>query len=310
MVTLSHLRSFQALELAVRMGSLTLAAQRLAITPAAVGQRIKTLEEYLGLELVVRGRSGIRPTRELASALPHILAAFKELETATDVLDFQRLQEIHIVADQDFAELWLKPRLPRFKAEHPNILFCINGIGDIPLRLGRTDCEIWFGGPHGKEKETQLFQDYLLPITSVPNAERVSLFAIHERLEGFPLLHLECYEHDAKAMTWPRWVSQFGYRKTATSRGIKYKHVFHALEAVYYDAGFLICGAALVLEQLESGKLKAPFRKSEGAYTGYSYNIAFHSESIKRNQISQFRNWLLEESARTKDQIQNFVNTD
>ena len=310
MVTPSHLRSFQALELAIRTGSLTLAADRLSITPAAVGQRIKTLEEYLGLELVVRSRSGIRPTRELASAMPHIFAAFKELETATDVLDFQRLQEIHIVADQDFAELWLKPRLPRFKAEYPNILFCINGIGDIPLRLGQADCEIWFGESRGKENEDQLFQDYVLPITTVANAGRLSTRAKHENLEGFPLLHLECYEQDAKAMTWPRWTSQFGYRKTATSRGIKYKHVFHALESIYYDAGFLICGAALVLEQLESGKLQTPFPKSEGSYTGYSYNIAFHAESMKRNQIRQFRNWLLEESASTKDQILRFIKAD
>ena len=62
MLVTSHLKSFQALDLAIRTGSLKGAADLLAITPAAVGQRIKTLEDYLGLDLVVRGRSGLRPT--------------------------------------------------------------------------------------------------------------------------------------------------------------------------------------------------------------------------------------------------------
>ena len=53
----SHLKSLQAIELALRSGSLAKAAEALSITPAAVGQRIKALEDYLGLELVVRGRS-------------------------------------------------------------------------------------------------------------------------------------------------------------------------------------------------------------------------------------------------------------
>jgi LysR family glycine cleavage system transcriptional activator len=72
MIAPSHLKSLQALELALRAGSLKSAADVLAITPAAVGQRIKTLEDYLGIDLVVRGRSGLRPTAALADALPHL----------------------------------------------------------------------------------------------------------------------------------------------------------------------------------------------------------------------------------------------
>jgi hypothetical protein len=45
----SHLKSLQALELAVRTGSFAAAADILAITPAAVGQRVKALEDYLGM---------------------------------------------------------------------------------------------------------------------------------------------------------------------------------------------------------------------------------------------------------------------
>src|SRR5215475_9785133 len=88
----SHLKSLQAIELALRSGSLTKAAEALSITPAAVGQRIKALEDYLGLELLVRGRSGLKPTPALSSALAHLHAAFRELEIFCERVDVQRGQ--------------------------------------------------------------------------------------------------------------------------------------------------------------------------------------------------------------------------
>lgn len=131
-----HLRSPQALELALRAGSMKAAAAQLAITPAAVGQRVKALEEYLGVDLLVRGRSGLLPTAELAAAQPHLQAAFRELARASDLLELQRGQEIRIAAATDFAELWLHPRLVVFSEQYPNVAFRINGEGGGSARLG------------------------------------------------------------------------------------------------------------------------------------------------------------------------------
>ncbi len=138
----SHLRALQALELALRTGSLTGAASRLAITPAAVGQRVKALEDYLGIDLLVRGRSGLQPTPELSGALPHLHAAFRELALAADLLELQKGQQIRIAAASDIVELWLAPRLVAFQARHPNIQLEINGEGEPRRRMVAADCEI------------------------------------------------------------------------------------------------------------------------------------------------------------------------
>ena len=159
MTAVSHLRALQALELAIRKGSLKDAAASLSITPAALGQRIRALEDYLGFDLLVRGRSGIRPTKELESAVAHLSAGFRELETVSDILDFQRVNEIHITADTAWAELWLKPRIADFQRDNPNTLFCINGVGDVPVRLGDADCEVWFGEKRGDEPDDVVFHD-------------------------------------------------------------------------------------------------------------------------------------------------------
>ncbi len=115
----SHLKSLQALELAVRTGSFAAAAEILAITPAAVGQRVKALEDYLGVELILRGRAGIRPTHELVKAIPHLAAGFAAIETAAGLLDMQRPQELHIAAVPDLADLWLAPALAAFPRRAP-----------------------------------------------------------------------------------------------------------------------------------------------------------------------------------------------
>jgi LysR family glycine cleavage system transcriptional activator len=146
MADVSHLRSLQAIDLALREGSLQAAAARLSISPAALGQRVRALEDYLGTDLLVRGRSGLQPTAALTHAVDDLRDAFDALQRVADALEFARPSEIHVVADADWAELWLAPRLDTFRAQHRGIRFCINGAGDVPLRLGAPDIRIEVGG--------------------------------------------------------------------------------------------------------------------------------------------------------------------
>lgn len=300
MAITTHLRALQAVELAIRKGSLKAAAAELSITPAALGQRIKALENYLGLDLLVRGRSGIRPTPELEAAVAHLRAGFRELDTVSRILDFQRVFEVHITADSDLADLWLKPRIERFKRDNPNTLFCINGEGDVPVRLGEADCDIRFGAAQGGADEDLLFHDYLLPVSSPENTDRIFRQPETVTLEGFPLLHLECYTYDAGAIGWPEWISEYGYRKTAPSRGIRYQKVMHALEAVYANAGLIVCGLALVKDKIDNGTLSRPFPIEQGEWSKNSYRVRFRDSALRRANIVQFRDWLLAEARETQ----------
>jgi LysR family glycine cleavage system transcriptional activator len=197
----THLKSLQALDMALRTGSLKDAATALGITPAAVGQRIRSLETYLGVDLLMRSRSGLRATPELERALPDLQEAFAALDRVTRELDFQRVAEIHIVADPDWAELWLAPRLPAFRAESPNILFNINGEGDVRLRIGASDIRI--GGAE-VDGET-LYEDRFVAVCTHENILRLDRHPEHAPLEGYPLLQLERRAGEAQGPEWTDW---------------------------------------------------------------------------------------------------------
>jgi LysR family glycine cleavage system transcriptional activator len=302
-MALSHLKSLQALELALRLGSLQAAAKALWITPAAVGQRIKALEDYLGIDLVVRGRSGLRPTAEVAGALEHLRTAFQELGVVTAMLNLQRGDEVHIAATPEFAELWLKPRLGRFKAEHPHVLFCINGEGDVPLRIGQADCEISFGPRRADAGADLLFRDYVLPISSPENTRRISRVTLRYRLEGFPLLHLDFYKDDPGAPNWSTWIKAQRLTRTEPNRGIRFRRIAPALEAVRADAGLTICGLALLAPHMEDGSLCLPFPLSTGQWTDHAFQARFRPEALLRPQVKHFRKWLVDEAAVTGDSL-------
>lgn len=306
MTAATHLKSLQALEMAIRVGSLKDAAEQLGITPAAVGQRIRSLEDYLGTDLLMRGRSGLQPTVDLNRALADLKAAFAALDRVTQDLDFQRVTEIHIVADADWSELWLLPRLEEFKRENPNILFCINGAGDVPLRLGAPDCRIEYGDAGVGE---ELFRDRLLPVVSVTNIYRMDAGNGQISLEGMPFLHLETQRDDASHPGWPEWVAKYGYRNEGPERGVHYSNSRVALEAVRQGVGFLVCGLSLFATELPAGSVTLPFPANLCLDAPNPYVLTIASQGAKRPQLQRFCTWLRGQARETKHSLESMTSS-
>ena len=67
-----ELERYRALVCAVETGSLTAAAERLRYTPSGVSRMVAALEEENGFPLLLRQRSGVRPTADCLRLLPLI----------------------------------------------------------------------------------------------------------------------------------------------------------------------------------------------------------------------------------------------
>lgn len=303
MVAATHLKSLQALEMAIRSGSLAGAAKQLGITPAAVGQRIRALEDYLGMDLLVRGRSGLKPISGIGPALDELRVGFAALERACEMLDFQRVEEIHIVADPDWTALWLEPRLPAFRAGNPNILFCINGVGDVPRRLGAPDVRVSLGDGEGEP----LFRDILLPLSGPDNLRRIAGKDAATQMDGMPLLHLKAGSNGPIYPEWVEWFRKFGHREIGPDRGVRYRQMEQALEAVRMNVGFVVCGLSLAQHDLEAGRVLNPFPLDQHLVAPFPYRLRMRGDYDKRLQLLRFAEWLRAEAAETRRHIERIA---
>jgi LysR family glycine cleavage system transcriptional activator len=121
-VRLPHLAWLRAFEAAARHSSFSDAAGELHLTPAAVSQQIRLLEQHLGVQLFRRLPRGVTLTDVgQAYALP-IRRSFVEMQDATEALfTVNRNKRVRVRASISYATLVLAPRLGEFRAAHPDI---------------------------------------------------------------------------------------------------------------------------------------------------------------------------------------------
>lgn len=282
----TFLKSLQALELAVREGSLKGAAERLGITAAAVGQRIRALEEYLGSDLLARGRSGLIATPELQPALADLRAAFAALERVSDALDLQREAEIHVVADTDWADLWLLPRIAGFRVDSPHVRFCVNGVGDVPMRFGAPDVRVERG-----RQGTPLYHERLVPIGSADILRRMRAEPQEDRFADLGLIHLET-PGAVPLPGWREWLAAFGGRSQGIERGPRFHRAEAALAAARASSGPLLCGLSLALSEIETGALLLLGPASDALIAADPYRLWVRPGAERRPQQRRFVEWL------------------
>src|ERR1700748_3796290 len=88
-----RLNALRAFDASARHQSFALAAEELNVTPAAVGQLVRRLEESLGVELFHRSQAGparLVLTEAPKSAIPDLQTGFAHLSLAVDRLRLAR----------------------------------------------------------------------------------------------------------------------------------------------------------------------------------------------------------------------------
>lgn len=153
---LNALRVFDA---AARHLSFTKAADELAVTPAAVGQQIRALEDTLGVVLFKRMTRNLELTPEAERALPALRAGFLEFEESVRILqDGQSSKVLTIAAPRDLMAKWLGARLAAYARGHPDIRFVVAAID---------------GGPDAMPDFTQANLDLAIVFCTEPSAEGI-----------------------------------------------------------------------------------------------------------------------------------------
>ncbi|WP_264212339.1 LysR family transcriptional regulator [Leisingera thetidis] len=139
------LHSFEAV---ARLGSMTLAAQEVGLTQAALSQQMQALETQLKLQLFNREPRGVSLTPAGARFYSDISPGLEQIGNALKRYRQPRSSRLRILSNASFALRWLFPNLPRFQAGHPAIQVEVRTALWRPEHHGYgPDAEIFLGGP-------------------------------------------------------------------------------------------------------------------------------------------------------------------
>ncbi|OYW44272.1 MAG: LysR family transcriptional regulator [Sphingomonadales bacterium 32-68-7] len=143
---LNALRVFDA---AARHLSFTRAADELAVTPAAVGQQIRALEDVLGVVLFRRTSKGLELTDEALAGLDPLREGFLHFEEAVQAMQAGQSSHSYAIAvPREFYAQWLAPRLAAFRAANPEIRVSLIADEDADFTEANLDLAVrWVEGP-------------------------------------------------------------------------------------------------------------------------------------------------------------------
>lgn len=141
------IKKIRALLAAVELGSLTSAAEELGYTQSGLTHMMNSLEEELGLNLLVRSKKGVEfspAAQEILPQMQAMLAAEDALIAAANALHEKNISKIRLGAYSSMARQWLPIVLADFRSVSPDtdIEMYVGGIPDIyeKLRKDELDC--------------------------------------------------------------------------------------------------------------------------------------------------------------------------
>lgn len=294
---LPPLNSLRAFESAARWLSFSKAADELFVTPAAVSQQIKQLEDYLGIALFHRMTRAVRLTEDARTVLPLVTEGFDKLAEAVDRLaQDQETGLLTVSSAPTFAQKWLLPRLPDFTEKHPDIDLRLDasllsrdferdGI-DIGIRLGLGD----YPGLH----VARVFGEQVSVVCSPKLLEGERPLRTPEDLQHHRLVHVDWGQFSVPLPDWKMWLTAAGLEDMPVKYGPTFTVENMAIEAAAAGSAVALVSNFAVVEELKTGRLVRPFELALKA--GFSYWLVCPHENMRRAKVKAFSNWLLEEA--------------
>jgi LysR family glycine cleavage system transcriptional activator len=280
---LNALRVFEAVATRLNFSD---AAEALHVTPAAVSQQIKALEDYLQTPLLLRHGRGVQLTLEGTRLLPGLRRGLDELEAALQQIRQERESgTVNVTTLSSFLQKWLTPRLADLHARHPDIDFRIHASSEM-VDFARTDfhAAIRLGaGTYPGLRSEKILDEYLVAVASPAVLARYGAIPDAGGLTRLPLLH-------GTEIDWNSWCA--GDVDCLTRlRGAFLDDSAALLSATVEGLGFSILRWTLAAGELQAGRIVLaskqvlPYR--------FAYYFVCPEPYMTLPKVTALRDWLV-----------------
>ena len=256
---LPPLNALRAFEAAARLGSVSEAARELHVTHGAISRQLKQLEEALGLVLFAKEGRGVKLTDAGVRLRDAAGEAFERLRSTCIELQRQTSEAPFVLGcPGSLLARWFIPRLDRLNRDLPELRLQLSASeGELDPRKPGLDATLWYAEPPWPA-DMQVFElaaERIGPVLSPyhPRCAELRGAAPAALLEE-TLLHTA-----SRPQAWPNWARQQGLDPARLRLGQSFEHLYFLLEAALAGLGVAIAPQQLVADDLQSGRLLAPW---------------------------------------------------
>lgn len=289
--SLGSLRAFEAV---ARHLSFTRAAEELHVTPGAVSQQIRTLEQLLGERLFVRTRRSVALTEAAIRILPEIQAGLNALARAVSRISApKRDGSLTVSVTPSFASKWLMPRLVDFTDKNPDIdIRVLATVALVDLERDNVDLAIRLGhGQYPNVRIELLFGEGLTPFCSPSLLKKKGGLKTPDDLRRYRLIHDTSIPGENEQSSWRRWLDFAGAKGVSHLRGARFSLAELAMQAAIDGTGVVLGRTALAEGDVASGRLVRPF--DIVLPLDAQYFMVTPEGATPRPEILRFRDWIL-----------------
>lgn len=284
---LNALRVFEAVATRLNFAE---AAEALHVTPAAVSQQIRTLEDYLQTPLFRRSGRRVELTAEGADLLPRVRRGLDELESALQHV--KRSREggtLNVSMLSSFLQKWFAPRLGDLQLQLPQIELRIHS-GRTPVDFARSDfhAAIRLGtGPYADLYSVRLLEEWLVPVATPALVAAHGLLHLDAELSRYPLLH-------GTDEPWSEFLSADSRKKIGPPPA-RIDDSVSIVSAALEGLGYALGRWSLVARDVAAGRLAVAGTFSRRFRSGYHFVCP--ESYVAMPKVAQFRDWLVVQGA-------------
>jgi LysR family transcriptional regulator, glycine cleavage system transcriptional activator len=289
---LPSLNALRAFESAARHLSLSLAAEELSVTPAAISHQVRLLEDHIGLPVFERNGRGLALTDAGFAGLADLREAFAHLTAAMDAIgSLGEKGALTVSVAPSFASKWLLPRLESFASERPEIDVHVSASMQlVDFARDRVDVAVRYGaGGYGDVFFEKLLPETVIPVCH-PDLLKGKTLNSAKDLASLTLLHDDSPDNDPSCPSWDMWLRAAGVEDADFDRGPRFNQASLVIEAAILGRGVALAKSALAEADLQSGRLVRPIDSERPV--DFAYYFVAPRAKLNLPKVAYFRDWL------------------
>jgi len=300
LLPLNALRAFDA---ASRHMSFKQAADDLSVTPAAISQQIRSLEDFLGVDLFRRTNRSLVLTEAAQLSLAPLKEAFEHMEEAVDILtDSKKSNVLKVSVSPAFAGKWLVPKLASYYARRPDAVVKIDSTMQLTdFKASDTDIAIRYGnGNYPDMFVEEILRETIFPVCAPDLLKDCDVGTTACSVLQHTLIHDDSSIFDASAPNWSMWMKAAGVEPRDGMPALHFNNHGLAIEAAVAGRGIALARSAIAEGDLQAGRLIKPF--CEEVPVDFAHYIVCPEEKLKNERVQEFIEWLRTETGQETDQ--------